>query len=112
MQEMKAQYASDMQLYCQNAKVMLPSSVSSTSADVFSGLVSKGITSIICTVITQYFQLAFRFLSYGKKFRHISSSSSSHYVCLCIYVCFVCVCLSVETACECLNHLTSFHKFL
>jgi len=66
MQEMKAQYASGMQLYCQKANVTLPSSVTSTSADTCSGMVSKGITPIICSVIPQYFQLAFAFLSYGK----------------------------------------------
>lgn len=92
MQEMKARYASGMQLYCQKANVMLPSSVSSTSTDTCGGMVSKGITPVICTVIPQYFQLAFAFLSCGKKCRHISSSS--YYVCLCIFV--FCVCLPVS----------------
>jgi hypothetical protein len=63
---------------------VLPPSVSSTPADTCSGMVSKGITPIICSVIPQYFHLAFAFLSYGKKCRRISSSSC--YVCLCVFV--------------------------
>ena len=110
MQEMKAQYASGMQLYCQKANVVLPPSVSSTPAGTCSAMVSKGITPIICSVIPQYFQLAFAFLSYGKNvgiYHH-----HHHVMCACAYLCFVCACLSVETTCERLNHLTNFHKFL
>lgn len=92
MQEMKARYASGMQLYCQKANVMLPSSVSSTSADVFSGMVSKGITPIICTVIPQYFQLAFAFLSCGK---NVGIYHHHDVMCACAYLCFVCACLSL-----------------
>jgi hypothetical protein len=87
---------------------VLPSSASSTSADACSGLVSKGITPIICAVIPQYFQLAFAFLSYGK---NLGIYHHHHVMCACAYLCFVCACLSVETACERLNHLTNFHKF-
>jgi hypothetical protein len=66
MQEMKAQYASGMQLYCQKANVTLPTSVSPTADDACAGMVSKGITPIICSVIPEYFQLTFAFLSYEK----------------------------------------------
>ena len=43
MQEMKTQYSSGMQSYCQKANVMFPSSVSSTSAGACSGMVSRRI---------------------------------------------------------------------
>jgi hypothetical protein len=92
MQEMKAQYASGMQLYCQKANVMLPLSVSSTSADACGGLVSKRITPIIFTVIPQYFQLAFAFLSYGK---NVGIYHHHDVMCAYAYLCFVCACLSV-----------------
>jgi len=97
MQEMKSRYASDMQSYCQKANVMLPSSVSSTSADAYGGMVSKGITPIICTVIPQYFQLAFAFLSCGKNvgIRHRHHHHHHHIMCACAYLCFVCACLSL-----------------
>ena len=108
MQEMKAQYASGMQVYCQKANVVLPSSVSSTSADACGGMVSKGIAPVICTVIPQYFQLAFAFLSFGKNVG-IYHYNHHNVMCGCAYLCFVCVYLSVETPCERLNHLTSFH---
>jgi len=110
MQEMKAQYASGMQLYCQKANVVLPSSVSSTSANAC-GMVSKGITPVICTVIPQCFQLAFAFLSFGKNVG-IYHYHHHNVICGCAYLCFVCVYLFVETPWERLNHLTSFHEFL